>query len=61
LLTNIERYSRAVAQLTFKADHAQHAEIRSLWTTIASSYAFLLEREMRLEDEDAARREERLF
>jgi hypothetical protein len=60
MLTNIERYSRAFTQCTFNADHAQHVEIRNLWTTIASSYAFLLDREKRLEDEEAARRDGRL-
>ena len=52
---NIERYTRRFEQCTAKAERAPHIELRQLWETIASSYAFLLKRERRLEDEQAAR------
>lgn len=55
MLTPIQRYNRAHAQCVLKADHSQHIEIRQLWMSIASSYAFLVRREERLEEEDAAR------
>jgi hypothetical protein len=58
VLTDMERYNRAFAQCTFNAGHAQHPELRGLWLTIASSYEFLLNREKRLEDEEATRRDQ---
>jgi hypothetical protein len=51
----IERYTRGFEQCTANAQCSQHIEIGELWQSIASSYAFLLKREKRLEDEQGDR------
>ena len=55
MLTNIERYSRALADCEAKAEACEDPEISQMWMKIASSYAFLLNREKRVEGEVAGR------
>jgi hypothetical protein len=51
MLTNIGRYSLGLNNCKTHAALSQHDEIRDLWLSIASSYAFLLKREKRLDAE----------
>jgi hypothetical protein len=55
LLADIERFRRAHDVCVARSRAGQHIEIRALWASIASSYAFLLQREERIIADDAAR------
>jgi hypothetical protein len=50
-----EFYLRGYYDCTARAGASQSVEIRGLWTHIASSYRFLLDREDRLEAEERER------
>lgn len=54
-LAATERYRRGVEQSRTRRDNAPYSEVRDLWDTIAQSYVFLLERELRLQAEEAER------
>jgi len=55
MLTNIDRYRRAVDECRVKSRLAMTPEIAQLWITLASSYTFLLDREERLVAEQDSR------
>jgi hypothetical protein len=48
MIGDLERYSRALSSCEANARAATSIEIGMLWSTIARSYRFLLEREYRL-------------
>jgi hypothetical protein len=55
MLTPTERYRRGVEECTAKANLAPFPEAAQIWTTIAASWRFLLQREERLAAEQAER------
>jgi hypothetical protein len=55
--SDMERYRHANEECRAKAALSQHVEIAQLWSQIAASYAFLLNREERLAAERAERRD----
>jgi hypothetical protein len=48
MLTKRAQYHRSLDECQAKAEHACEPEISALWSTIAASYRFLMEREDRL-------------
>jgi hypothetical protein len=55
MLTPTERYRRGFEECTARANLAAFPEAAQIWTTIAASWQFLLQREARLAAEQAER------